>query len=201
MSESSLWERAASCYEMAGAAAEAARCYQRGRLYRRAADLYTFLGRHHAAAEAYAAAGLPDDAAWRLVHLAGDVAAARALLGGAEEPADQPVARLIRQLVLSRCDLADAPGAANGHGAPASMLSVLTQVQDLLASDLTPLDPRVTEWSVALATVARRFDQVSLVYAAAVRGGRPDAAHRWRSWMSAHFGATIVIPEPAGRSR
>jgi hypothetical protein len=53
-------------------------------------------------------------------------------------------------------------------------------------------------WAVALAETVRRYDQVALVFAAAVRGGRRGAAERWARWSQAVLHTELILPtQPA----
>jgi hypothetical protein len=206
-----LLNRAAACYQRAGALAEAARCYREAGSYRRAADLHERLGRHRDAALDQARAGNRDLAAWLLVQYAGDPAAARDHLAAlptigpapavpamhqqlAASPTISPgtapaVPALRRQLVLARCDV------AQGR-APRTALDALAQVCTELARPATLPDQYLEPWSVALAEAIGRPDQVALVFAAAVRGRRPGAEERWRVWMRDVLHADLILPAP-----
>jgi hypothetical protein len=221
-----LLDRAADCYLRAGQPAEAARCYRDAGAHRQAADIYARLGRHRDAATDYARCGAVELAAWTLVHHVGDPGAARAVLAqspavavaeappepGASPPtrlpaaphsrshlhrggrSPRPPATARRRLVLARCDIAEgAPGA--------SVLPVLAGVAAELARPNAPSDVLVEGWAVALAEAVRRYDQISLVYAAAVRGGRHGAAERWARWSQAMLHSELTLPTAPASSR
>ncbi len=183
-------ERAASCYNRLGMTAEAARCFRDAGSFRRAADLHTDLGRYRAAAADYVQAGERDLAAWLLVHLAEDPAAARATLEPLATTGDAPVRRSLRQrLVLTRCDVAT--------GAPERrVLPVLTDACHYLIKPAVRSDPYIEPWAVGLAEAIRREDQVALVFAAAVRGARPGAERRWAQWSREVLHAELILPPP-----
>lgn len=80
-------------------------------------------------------------------------------------------------LVLARCDAAE--------GAPHQRITpVLAQTQTYLADSRRPWVPRIETWGVAIASAIRRYDQVALIFAAAVRGQRPGATMRWSRWST-----------------
>ncbi|WP_322752909.1 hypothetical protein [Frankia sp. Cas3] len=221
MTDAPLLDRAATCYLRAGQVAEAARCYRDAGLFPRSAGLYAQLGRYRDAAADYTAAGLVHVAAWTLAHVVGDPAAARALLlghpshpsgqAGQAEPAVAAMFdALLRRLVLARCDVAD--GLPDRH-----ILPVLADVQAMLAEppvtepawpaqSAWPAQPawpansasrRIEEWAVALAEVAYRYDQVALVFAAAVRGRRTGAEQRWAAWSARVLHTELTLPSGA----
>ncbi|WP_322749661.1 MULTISPECIES: hypothetical protein [unclassified Frankia] len=206
MTDAPLLDRAATCYLRAGQVAEAARCYRDAGLFPRSAGLYAQLGRHRDAAADYTAAGLVHVAAWTLAHEVGDPAAARALLlsdpAGPAHQAEPAVAAmfdaLLRRLVLARCDVAD--GLPDRH-----ILPVLVDVQAMLAEP-TVTEPawpahsasrRIEEWAVVLAEAAHRYDQVALVFAAAVRGRRTGAEQRWAEWSARVLHTELTLPTGA----
>jgi hypothetical protein len=196
--ESRLWEQAGQCYQEAGLTAEAARCYRSGGLFRRAGDLYRSLGRPHEAAEMYERGHHGLEAAWLLAHEVGNASAARACLArldssdhAAPSPAGELTRQLLSSLVAARCDLID--------GEPVEdVIAVLTRTQDELAGDGLLSDPRVIDWASTVAELMHRFDQVALLYAAAVRGRRYRAAENWSAWSLSRFGVPIVMPAPSG---
>jgi hypothetical protein len=190
VTEPALWEQAAACYEMAGVLAEAARCYESAGAFRRAADLYVHVGQPVDAARAYARGGNLDDAAWLLVHHLDDPGRARALFD--ESPSGDRGPSLLRRIVLGRCDVAE--------GARQTVLPLLTDVQEALAGRTAPADQRIEDWSVSIAEALHRYDQVALVFAAAVRGRRWNAAQRWSDWALEHLGTAIVIPDVDDRA-
>jgi hypothetical protein len=187
LSTAYLLDRAAWCYEAAGAPLEAARCHFAAGAYRQAADRFSRLGLPELAAKAYHAAGMVTEAAWTLVHDAGDVAKARAELDSAYSEQIAPDERLLRDIVLARCGVADGDP-------PRPILAVLARAQHWLAGSASGPSVRVEEWAVAVAAAMRRFDQVALVYAAAVRGGRLGAADRWRDWSDRRHHPPLVLP-------
>ncbi|MGH3937568.1 MAG: hypothetical protein ACRDTG_02885 [Pseudonocardiaceae bacterium] len=187
-----LLNRAAECYQRLDMSAEAARCYREAGSHRQAAKLHERLGHYSEAAADYARAGLPDLAAWLLVHHAGDSAAARKRLalgwqppsGAAAIPAVTP---LRRRLILARCDVAEGRSPATG-------LAVLADACTELAKYSPLTDQNIELWAVALAEAMDRDDQVALVFAAAVRGRRPGAAQRWRTWSHQVLHTDLVLP-------
>ena len=188
MADADLLDRAARCYLMAGVGLDAARCYQDAGAHRAAADLLRQLRHYRESAEQYVAAGLTDEAAWVLAHLAGDPAAARALLSRSGSGSDTAQPTLTRRLALARCDVAEGVSAQQ-------VLQALIDAQAALERRDTFQDRRIEDWAVAVAEAAHRFDHVALVFAAAVRGGRRDAAQRWQAWATRTFGAEIQIAE------
>jgi hypothetical protein len=199
-----LYEKAASCYYEARLFADAVRCYRLAGAHRRAADLNASLGDYREAAADYERSGLPELAAWLLVHRAGDPDAARAVLtrlaavpgpdpegAGSSPGPERPSLR--RGLVLARCAIAE--GAA-----PREILPAINAVCVELADPSAPYDRFSEEWAVALAEQAQRYDQAALVFAASVRGRRYGAAERWRKWADRVLHTELVIPavpEPA----
>jgi hypothetical protein len=196
-----LYERAAACYNQAGLAAEAVRCYRLAGVHRLAADLSLALGDYPGAAADYELSGLPELAAWLLVHFAADPGAARAVIGRVAAAdagsAASPAFPLRRRLVLSRCALAE-------DARPATILPVMDDVCTDLADPERPYDRFTEEWAIALAEQVARFDQVALVFAAAVRGQRRGAAARWAEWAGRVLGIEVTVPdvpEPARAAR
>lgn len=98
--------------------------------------------------------------------------------------------RLLRRLVIARCDAAD--GLSHAHILPA-----LAEAQSLLSRHEWPVDRRVEAWGVAVAESASRYDQVALVFAAAVRGRRIGAQARWRDWARRVLHTELTLPEPS----
>ncbi len=206
MADALLYEKAASCYYEARLVADAVRCYRLAGAHRRAADLNVSLGEYREAAADYERSGLPELAAWLLVHGAGDPAAARAVLTRlAAVPVSEPEhpapgsspatadSSLRRELVRTRCAIAE--GAR-----PTEILPVVNAVCLELADPNAPHDRFSEEWAVALAEHVQRYDQVALVFAASVRGRRYGAAHRWSLWADRVLRTELVIPavpEPA----
>ncbi len=158
-------------------------------------------------------------AAWTLAHEVGDPAAARALVARAlpspypvdlsnlsdlSDPFDQSESTvqsvfdaLLRRLVLARCDVAD--GLPDRH-----ILPVLADVQvlaELLATapvwQANSASRRIEEWAVVLAEAAHRYDQVALVFAAAVRGRRAGAEQRWAEWSARVLHTELTLPSGA----
>lgn len=190
-----LWEQAATCYVEAGALEDAARCYQRAGHSRQAAEYYRRCGQIRQAAALYEEAGDVNEAAWLLADVVGDPAEARVCL--ARHPVYRPAERtnwsapvLLHMLASARCDLAEAAPRTAIPG----VLDTLADVQQALASRAQVNDVRVRDWAVAVATILKRFDQVALVFAAAVRGRRMRAAEAWQEWSRDHLGMPIVIP-------
>ncbi len=102
---------------------------------------------------------------------------------------------LSRRLVLARCDVAD--GLPDRH-----ILPVLADVQAMLAEPLV-IEPawsaiaaglRIEQWAVALAEAVHRYDQVALVFAAAVRGQRTGAEQRWAEWSVRVLHTELTLP-------
>ncbi|MEV4515500.1 hypothetical protein AB0K00_41905 [Dactylosporangium sp. NPDC049525] len=180
-----LLERAASCYEQAGLPAEAARCYADAGAHLRAATLYDRLDMAAEAAAAYRDGGLLEQAAWTLVDRLGDTTGARAVLPHVTT-ARTEAQRLSIELVLARCHLAEDGG---GRLVPAT----LRRAADLLANRSVRVELRLEEWAVAVAIAAHRFDQVALIFAAAIRGRRPRARERWQAWSERQFGAPVPL--------
>lgn len=110
--------------------------------------------------------------------------------GGGSRSQLAPVHALALRLVEARCDAAD--GAREER-----ILPVLTQAQALLADPGMPWMPCAETWAVTVAAVIRRYDQVSLTFAAAVRGERPGAATRWRDWSAQVLKANVAMPADA----
>jgi hypothetical protein len=195
-----LYERAAAHFHQAGLVSDAARCYRLAGAYRRAADLHALLEEYAEAAADYERSGMSDLGAWLLAHRAGDPSGARAMIarsaqpraferhdGGAEVP-------LRLRLVHVRCEIGD--GAR-----PRTILPVVGDVCAELADPDALYDRFVEEWSVALGEHVRRYDQVALVYAASVRGGRYGAATRWAEWALRVLGTEPMIPTGAEQAR
>ncbi|KLL11161.1 MULTISPECIES: hypothetical protein [Protofrankia] len=123
----------------------------------------------------------------------GPVPGVAGTMGG---PAVPPVLNVMsRRLVLARCDIAE--------GLPARrILPVLADVQAILAEPLAgeptwpvaAADLRIERWAVALAEAAHRYDQVALVFAAAVRGRRTGAEQRWAEWSLRVLHTELVLP-------
>ncbi|WP_250291567.1 hypothetical protein [Frankia sp. CiP1_Cm_nod1] len=151
--------------------------------------------------------GIVVDSAWSVpsavgtaIGLAGSVVGAVGMVPGAVGRMGEPAVAsvfdvLSRRLVLARCDVAD--------GLPARrVLPVLADVQAVLAEPpvAEPLWPvaaaglRVEQWAVALAEAAHRYDQVALVFAAAVRGRRAGAEQRWAEWSLRVLRTELVLP-------
>ncbi|HUC23600.1 MAG TPA: hypothetical protein VMA73_12905 [Streptosporangiaceae bacterium] len=195
MANAGLYVRAADCYRHAGLVGEAVRCYRLAGAHRTAGDLNTSLGQYREAAVDYQNSGMPELAAWLLVHHAHDPAAARAVLTplisvhvhGTENPAAAAEAGLRRRLVLARCAVAE--GAALD-----SVLPVIEAACTELADPTIPRDRFVDEWAVALAEHAQRYDQVALVFAASMRARRPGAAQRWSQWADRVLHTNLILP-------
>ncbi|MBG0562556.1 hypothetical protein [Actinoplanes aureus] len=193
----SAWSQAAQCYEQAGQYGNAGRCYANAGNFSLAARAYRADGNLRAAARMENEAGRHTFAAWTYVHELGDLDAARMSLRLPDTrrdwTEDGSTIDLRRRLVETRCALAE--------DAPADIvLPVLTDVQNHLVA-MAALVVRVAalqDWAIAVAEAAKRFDQVALTFAAAVRGGDPAAAERWRRWALDRYGQTIVIPRAAG---
>ena len=144
--------------------------------------------------------GMPEYAGWVYVHLANDPAAARTAVTrltlvpdpGREQdngPGDEPSAgtSMRQRLVLARCDVAE--GAP-----PASILPVFDAVCTEIADPDGDRDRFVEEWAVSLAEHVQRYDQVALVFAAAVRGRRYGAEQRWIQWADRVMDMEVIIP-------
>ncbi|MFE9448071.1 hypothetical protein [Streptomyces sp. NPDC006739] len=224
MSDAALLERAADCYLRGGLPSEAARCLREAGAYRRSAELWLGLGEFMEAAADYVSAGMTDLAVWVIVHEAGDAATARAVAlmpwgGGAEasqgsrwdqvrlrparvlsqretSDADRSArdSSLRMRLALARCDIAE----GRSEREP---LAALAAAMDFLASP-SPVHDRIVEgWAVATAESMRRYDQVALLFAAAVRGGRGGAAQRWTDWAARVLRCEITLPDPPADDR
>jgi hypothetical protein len=193
VSREASYEQAAVCYRRASYDLEAARCYRLAGAHRRAAEIYEAEGRYADAATSFADAGLPELGAWLLAHHAGLPDQARVLLGtpGAEATQQAQPQRdaLRRSLILARCEIAE--GAASDVIRP-----VITDVCAVLASRGERSDQVTEKWAVALSDAAARFDQAALVFAAAVRGGRYGAEHRWKAWSARVLGVEVILPLP-----
>ncbi|WP_203698884.1 hypothetical protein [Catellatospora coxensis] len=193
MSDIEMWRMASSCYEEAHDYADAARCAEHAGEHRRAADLYIRAGRYHDAAASHTAIGGYAEAGWLLAHHGHDPAAARAVLSAA--PAVDSIAdlqvraaeTLLRRLAAARCDLID-------ENSTTAATHILTEVQDALATGAVSRSQQVEDRAVTLAETMHRYDQVALVFAAAVRAGRPGAATRWRQWAQKTLGTDIILP-------
>jgi hypothetical protein len=190
-----LWEQAAACYAEAQAPEDAARCYQRAGHHRQAAEYYRRCGQSRLAAPLYEQAGDPNEAAWLLAGVVGDPGQARACL--ARHPVDVPqdpsgwsAPVLLHMLASARCDLAE----GGTRTAIPGVLDTLDEVQRALASNLPVNDVRVRDWAVEIATMLKRFDQVALIFAAAVQGRRMRAVESWQAWSRDHLGMSIVVP-------
>jgi len=184
MADAQLYEKAATCYYQARLVSDAVRCYRLAGAHRRAADLNVSLGEFREAAADYEQSGMPELAAWLLVHRAADPATARAVI---TQPEIQVLA-LRRRLVLARCAIAEG-------GMPTEALPVIDDVCLSLADPATAHDRFTEEWAVALAGVVQRYDKVSLIFAAAVRGRRHGAVRRWAEWADQILGVELTIPE------
>ncbi len=196
MVDALLLERAALCYERAGHARDAARCYRDSGAYLRAAKVFLQLGELREAADDFARSGNIDQAAWILAHDCADPAAARRFLTaddsvgqGAADSSEPTPAQLRRLVVTARCDLA---AGALRH----EIVAVLVRICDDLERPRRAHDIQLETWSVQLAEALGRDDQVALVFAAAVRGGRSGARQRWEEWSRKAFGVQVVLPAP-----
>jgi hypothetical protein len=181
MSKVTYYRRAAVCYEQSEYLIDAARCHRVAGSPLRAAVLHEQAGRFDLAADDYHAAGDYETAGWLLVNQLEQPAAARSAVAEA-----QPGPRL--ELVLARCDLAE--------GRPADVIipAIGRARADLADRQRVPFPHRDLEnWAVAVGELARRLDQVALVFAAAVLGGRAGAADRWAEWALRVHGTRIVI--------
>lgn len=195
MTREEAYEQAAICYRQVGYDRDAARCYRLAGAHRRAAEIYQSAGLYAESAAAFSDAGLPELGAWLLASNAGQPAQARVLLDGAVGvPSHQPGLR--HRLIIARCEIAE--GAAGDTVRP-----VIADVCGALEDRAVRHDPLAEEWAVALCEAAARYDQAALVFAAAVRGGRYGAAHRWNSWSLRVLDTEVVLPAaaaPAARS-
>ena len=193
MSREESYEQAAICYRRAGYDLNAAQCYQHAGAHRRAAEIYATLGRPAEAAAAFADAGLAELGAWLLAHHAGFPVQARALLSsspperGNDASTGSRPPLLRRRLVIARCEIAEGEG-------PTVIRPVIADVCAALADRNIRSDQLTEEWAVALSEAAARYDQAALVFAAAVRGGRYGAEHRWKTWSARMLGAEIILP-------
>jgi hypothetical protein len=151
----------------------------------------------------YAAAGRTIRAAWILVHELGQAEAARDVLtppatdGPPAASADaagsgtsEETAELLRRIVLARCDVADGRD-------PGDALAVLDDVMSRLeqASPAWHV-PELEPWAIAVAEAMTRLDLVALIFAAAVRAGRFQAAERWDEWSRRVLGVPLQLPDP-----
>ena len=183
MSKVTYYRRAAVCYEQSQYLLDAARCHRVAGSPLRAAVLHEQIARFDLAADDYRAAGDYETAGWLLVNQLEQPAAARDAVAEA-----QACPRL--ELVLARCDLAE--------GKPADVIipAIDQACADLSDHERVPFPHRDLEnWAVAVGELAGRLDQVALVFAAAVRGGRAGAADRWAKWALLVHGTRIVIVE------
>ncbi|MFI0980880.1 hypothetical protein ACH4SP_28215 [Streptomyces sp. NPDC021093] len=220
MTDSALLERAAGCYLRSGLPGEAARCLREAGAYRRSAELWAEMGQFKEAANDYARAGLADVAVWLLVHDAGDTAGARRMstapplrisdfgqeilsfhfwpqMTDVPDPERDPIAEqeardssLRMRLALARCDVMD------GRPDQEPLAALDAAARFLTFRDLV-YDRLVEEWAVATAESMKRYDQVALLFAAAVRGRRSGAAQRWRQWAARVLNSEITLPDPA----
>lgn len=204
MANSQLYEKAATCYYQARLVADAVRCYRLAGAHRRAADLNASLGEYREAAADYELCGMPELAAWLLVHRVADPEAAREVIARGPAPAGgdsgsgaSSVISLRRRLVLVRCALAEGE-------LPLVVLPVVDDVCARLSDPTAAYDRFIEEWAVAVAGHVGRYDQVSLIFAASVRGRRHGAVQRWNQWAGQVLGAEMTIPavpEPARMDR
>jgi hypothetical protein len=185
MADAQLYERAATCYYQARLVSDAVRCYRLAGAYRRAADLNVSLGEFREAAADYEQSGLPELAAWLLVHRAADPAAARAIIA---KLGDEHAVPLRNRLVLARCAIAE-------DALPTVVLPVLSDTCASLADPATTYDRFTEEWAVIVAGIVQRYDQVALIFAAAVRGGRYGAVRRWAAWTEQTLGTELTVAE------
>lgn len=195
MSREDAYEHAAVCYRQAGYDLEAARCYGLAGAHRRAAEIYEARKDYPSAASSYASAGLPEVGAWLVAHVDERPDLARALLADAARfaPRRRPeVPGLRRRLVLARCEIVE------GNSADV-IRPVIDETCATLANPGSRSDQVTEEWAVALSQAAQRYDQAALVFAAAVRGGRFGAEHRWKAWARDVLQADIIIPSPVSR--
>ena len=209
--DASLLARAADCYLRAGLPLDAARCYRDMGAYRAAAEIWEKLGALPDAARDYAAAGAHEQAAWILAHQIGDAPAARAELVEAEAEAEaagqapdqvagpsavarkaaaRKTAELRLRLTRARCDVAE-------NVARSETIGILGEAMEHLDHDVLSLDPlSIEQRAVAVAEAMGRPDLVALVFAAAVRGGRHQAAERWNGWSQRVLQVSLILPEP-----
>ena len=92
--------------------------------------------------------------------------------------------------MLAHCDLKE--------GRPADLIlpAVEQACTDLADPEQVPFPHRDLEtWAVAVSEMADRFDQVALVFAACVRGGRRGAADRWADWALRNLDTRLTIAE------
>jgi hypothetical protein len=185
--------------------ADAVRCYRLAGAHRRAADLNKSLGEYREAAADYEESGMPELAAWLLVHEVADPEAARAVIdrlgalpvGDGSGSGATSVISLRRRLVLVRCALAEGE-------VPLVVLPVIDEACAWLSNPTATYDRFIEEWAVAVAGHVGRYDQVSLIFAASVRGRRSGAVKRWNEWAGQVLGAEMTIPavpEPARMER
>ncbi|GGK97254.1 hypothetical protein Sme01_35730 [Sphaerisporangium melleum] len=189
MADAVLYRQAATCYEQAGHWADAARCYRRAGIPLRAAALHERIGRIDEAVDDYAEAGEDEIAGWLLVHHLDLPARAREVVR--DDAGDSR-----RALVLARCDLAE--------GRPAALVlpALARACAELADADGVPFPHRDLErWAVTVAELAGRFDQVALIFAAAVTGGRPEARERWAEWARRVLRTSLVLPDPVQGER
>lgn len=217
MSDAALLERAADCYLRSGLPSEAARCLREAGAYRRSAELWVELGEFMEAATDYVRAGMIDMAVWVTVHGAGDAATARAValvtwgrdvsaltrdgfdstvrMARLRPPQETSVAdraaresSLRMRLALARCDVAEGRSGREP-------LAAFAAAMDFLESRSLVNDRLVEQWAVATAESMRRYDQVALLFAAAVRGRRGGAAQRWTEWAARVLRSEITLPD------
>jgi hypothetical protein len=218
VSDAALLERAADCYLRSGLPSEAARCLRQAGAYRRSAELWGELGQFMDAAEDYVCADMMDMAVWVLVHEAGDASTARAVsfvappvvrtslaAGGwfaaavrvtrarsaqwsSTADRDARESSLRMRLALARCDVAE----GRSDREP---LAALAAAAVFLGSHSLVYDRLVEQWAVATAESMRRYDQVALLFAAAVRGRRSGAARRWTEWAARVLQSEITLPD------
>ncbi|MEO3855559.1 hypothetical protein [Acrocarpospora sp. B8E8] len=183
MVDATLYRKAALCYEQARHWEDAARCYRAAGIPLRAAALHEQIGRYDEAATDYLAADEFEIAGWLRVHHLNQPEPAREAVEAAEDGAR-------RALVLARCDLAE-------HRPFELVVPALDLVRADLADPISvPFPHRELElWGVVVAELAGRFDQVALIFAAAVKGGRHNAGERWTEWAKRVLATPLVIPE------
>ena len=171
---------AAASYEQCEYWMDAARCHRAAGSPLRAAALHERIGRFDLAADDYAAAG---DHERRLA--ARQPAPARRRPGCRCSRRGRPR----RALVLAHCDLLE--------GLADPILPAVEQAcTDLADPERVPFPHRDLEtWAVAVSEMADRFDQVALVFAACVRGGRRGAADRWADWALRNLDTRLTIAE------
>lgn len=183
MSKVSYLRRAAVCYEQGNYLLDAARCHRAAGSPLRAAVLHEQIARFDLAADDYRAAGDYETAGWLLVSRLEQPAAARDAVA---EAAPGPR----RELVLARCDLAE------GKPADAIIPAINLACADLSDREQVPFPHRDLEgWAITVGEAASRLDQVALVFAAAVVGGRAGAADRWAEWALRVHSTRIVIAD------